>query len=108
MALPARSQSSCSTLTLNSCSSVMPARPNRAGRADVSEWSNSYKPAPWLTFDLDLDYTRARFSDLDPAGDRIPGAPAWIASGSIVFGRETGWFGALKARYFGPRPLIED
>lgn len=21
---------------------------------------------------------------------------------------ETGWFGALKGRYFGPRPLIED
>src|SRR5436190_1690186 len=82
--------------------------PSRPSRRVGVEWSNSYKPAPWLTFDLDLAYTRARFSDLDPAGDRIPGAPAWIASGSIVFGRETGWFGALKARYFGPRPLIED
>jgi outer membrane receptor protein involved in Fe transport len=49
-----------------------------------------------------------RFIDFDPAGDRIPGAPAWIASGAITLGRETGWFGALKARYFGPRPLIED
>jgi outer membrane receptor protein involved in Fe transport len=26
----------------------------------------------------------------------------------VTFGRDTGWFGALKARYFGPRPLIED
>ena len=60
------------------------------------------------SFDLDLAYTRARFTDFDPAGDRIPGAPAWIASGAITFGSETGWFGALKARYFGPRPLIED
>jgi outer membrane receptor protein involved in Fe transport len=25
-----------------------------------------------------------------------------------TLGEETGWFGALKARYFGPRPLIED
>ncbi len=41
-------------------------------------------------------------------GDRIPGAPAWIASGAVTFGHETGWFGALKGRYFGPRPLIED
>ncbi|WOH56785.1 MULTISPECIES: TonB-dependent receptor [Bradyrhizobium] len=82
--------------------------PSRPSRRVGVEWTNSYKPAPWLTFDLDLAYTRARFSDLDPAGGRIPGAPAWIASGSIIVGREIGWFGALKARYFGPRPLIED
>jgi outer membrane receptor protein involved in Fe transport len=25
-----------------------------------------------------------------------------------VLGEQTGWFGALQARYFGPRPLIED
>ena len=31
-----------------------------------------------------------------------------MASGTVTFGGETGWFGALKARYFGPRPLIED
>jgi outer membrane receptor protein involved in Fe transport len=29
-------------------------------------------------------------------------------SGGVVFGEKTGWFGAVKARYFGPRPLIED
>ncbi|MFX4543558.1 TonB-dependent receptor, partial [Acinetobacter baumannii] len=39
---------------------------------------------------------------------RIPGAPAWVGSASVVVGGETGWFGALKARDFGPRPLIED
>ncbi|MGL9622945.1 TonB-dependent receptor [Bradyrhizobium sp. U531] len=82
--------------------------PSRPSRRFGVEWTNSHKPAPWLTFDLDLAYTRARFSDFDPVGDRVPGAPAWIASGSIIVGRETGWFGALKARYFGPRPLIED
>ena len=81
---------------------------SRPSRRVGIEWTNKYKPAPWLTFDLDLAYTRARFTDFDPAGDRIPGAPAWIASGAVTFGNETGWFGALKARYFGPRPLIED
>jgi outer membrane receptor protein involved in Fe transport len=82
--------------------------PSRASRRVGVEWTNKYKPMPWLTFDLDVAYTRARFTDLDPAGDRIPGAPAWISSGAVTFGNETGWFGALKARYFGPRPLIED
>jgi hypothetical protein len=81
---------------------------SRLSRRVGVEWVNQYKPKPWLSFDLDVAYTRARFTDFDPAGDRIPGAPAWIASGAITLGSETGWFGALKARYFGPRPLIED
>ncbi len=81
---------------------------SRPSRRVGVEWTNKYRPVPWLTFDLDVAYTRARFTDFDPAGDRVPGAPAWIASGAVTFGEETGWFGALKARYFGPRPLIED
>ena len=81
---------------------------SRPSRRVGVEWTNKYKPVSWLTFDLDVAYTRARFTDFDLAGDRIPGAPAWIASGAVTFGNETGWFGALKARYFGPRPLIED
>ena len=81
---------------------------SRPSRRVGVEWTNKYKPVSWLTFDLDVAYTRARFTDFDPAGDRIPGAPAWIASGAVTFGEETGWFGALKGRYFGPRPLIED
>ncbi|MGZ5875123.1 MAG: TonB-dependent receptor [Bradyrhizobium sp.] len=82
--------------------------PSRPSRRVGVEWTNQYKPKPWLTFDLDVAYTRARFTDFDPAGDRIPGAPAWVASGGVTFGAETGWFGALRVRYFGPRPLIED
>ncbi len=31
----------------------------------------------------------------------------WRAGG-VTFGGESGWFGALRGRYFGPRPLIED
>ena len=81
---------------------------SRPSRRVGVEWTNKYKLVPWLTFDLDVAYTRARFTDFDPVGDRIPGAPAWIASGAVTFGNDTGWFGALKGRYFGPRPLIED
>jgi len=65
--------------------------PSRPSRRVGVEWTNNYKPVPWLTFDLDVAYTRARFTDFDPAGDRIPGAPAWVASGAITFGSETGW-----------------
>ncbi|MBA4033755.1 MAG: TonB-dependent receptor [Bradyrhizobium sp.] len=80
---------------------------SRPSRRVGVEWTNNYRPVPWIAFDLDVAYTQARFTNFDPAGDRIPGAPAWIASGAVTFGHETGWFGALKGRYFGPRPLIE-
>ncbi len=82
--------------------------PSRPSRRVGIEWTNQYKPLPWMTVDLDVAQTHARFTDFDPAGARIPGAPAWVASSAITLGGDTGWFGALKARYFGPRPLIED
>lgn len=82
--------------------------PSRPSQRVGVQWVNQYKPVPWLSFDLNVAYTKARFTDFDVAGDRIPGAPAWVGSASIVLGCETGWFGALKTRYFGPRPLIED
>ena len=82
--------------------------PSRPSRRVGVEWTNTYKPLPWMTVDLDVAQTHARFTDYDPAGSRIPGAPAWVASSAITLGGDTGWFGALKARYFGPRPLIED
>lgn len=82
--------------------------PSRPSRRVGIEWTNQYKPLPWMTVDLDVAQTHARFTDFDPAGAYIPGAPAWVASSAITLGGDTGWFGALKARYFGPRPLIED
>jgi hypothetical protein len=82
--------------------------PSRPSRRVGVEWTNQYKPLPWMTVDLDVAQTHARFTDFDPAGAHIPGAPTWVASSSITLGGDTGWFGALKARYFGPRPLNED
>jgi hypothetical protein len=82
--------------------------PSRPSRRVGVEWTNAYKILPWMTLDFDFAYTRARFTDFDAAGNRIPGAPALVASGGVTFGGDTGWFGAWRARYFGPRPLIED
>lgn len=82
--------------------------PSRPSRRVGIEWTNQYKPLPWMTVDLDVAQTHARFTDFDSAGAHIPGAPAWVASSAITLGGDTGWFGSLKARYFGPRPLIED
>jgi outer membrane receptor protein involved in Fe transport len=81
---------------------------SRPSRRVGVEWTNQYQVLPWMRLDFDLAYTRARFTDFDPAGNFIPGAPAWVAAGGVTFGAESGWFGALRGRYFGPRPLIED
>ena len=82
--------------------------PSRPSRRVGIEWTNNYRLANWLTLDADLAVTRARFTDIDPAGDRIPGAPNMVASAGFTLGEELGWFGGMKLRYFGARPLIED
>jgi outer membrane receptor protein involved in Fe transport len=81
---------------------------SRPSRRVGVEWTNDYRVNSWLTFDVDLAYTHARFTNYDPAGDRIPGAPAWVTSAAVIVGGETGWFGSAKLRYFGVRPLVED
>jgi outer membrane receptor protein involved in Fe transport len=82
--------------------------PSRPSRRVGVEWSTHYHPVSWLSFTADIAHTRARFTDFDPVGDHIPGASTTVASAGVTFGYPLGWFGALKVRYFGPRPLIED
>jgi hypothetical protein len=82
-----------------------PAGPSR--RIGV-EWTNRYRPLYWVTLDADFAYTYARFTDFDPAGQFIPNAPSIVASAGLTLGEETGWFGALRWRFFGVRPLAQD
>ena len=72
------------------------------------EFSNYYKPTQWLTVDADVSFARARFRNVDPAGDRIAGAVEGVASLALAVDNLGPYFGALQLRYFGPRPLIED
>jgi hypothetical protein len=81
---------------------------SRPSRRIGFEWSNVFAPTAWLDLDADLAYSKARFRDDDPAGDRIPGAVEGVASaGATVHGRGP-LSASLRLRYFGPRPLIED
>ncbi len=82
--------------------------PSRPTRRFGVEWTNRYAVTPWLSLEGDLTITNARFSDRDPAGNRVPEAPTTIASAGLTVGEGAGWFGSLRLRYFGPRPLIED
>lgn len=84
---------------------------SRPSRRIGAEFTLDAKLAPWLILDLDAAYTTARFREDDPSapGRRIPGATEGVVSAGLsvhdVFGS---WFGGVKVRYFGPRPLIED
>lgn len=81
---------------------------SRPSRRIGLEWTSHYRARPWLGFDLDIAVTQARFTDGGPAGDRIPGAPRTVIAAGVELGERTGWFGAARLRYFGPRPLVED
>jgi hypothetical protein len=72
------------------------------------EWANYYTPRPWLIFDGDLSVSRSHFTDADPAGDRIPGAVETVVSAGATVDSVRNWFGSVRLRYFGPRPLVED
>lgn len=81
---------------------------SRPSRRTGVEWTNYYTPNSWLTLDADFAFSRARFTDVDPAGNRIPGAVEGVIALGAAVEHPKGYFGALRLRYFGPRPLIED
>ena len=92
-------------------------QPGRPSRRVGIEFSGSYKPLDCLRFDGDLAFTRARFSNADDGsadtepghpGNYIPGAAKIIASAGATVANLGPWSGALRMRYFGRRPLIED
>jgi outer membrane cobalamin receptor len=75
------------------------------------EFSNYYKPVKWLSIDFDAAFARARTQDAASGQDRIPGAVEGVGQLAITasqLGENGAWEGALRLRYFGPRPLIED
>lgn len=68
------------------------------------EFANYYRPFKWLTFDLDIAFTDSELEN----GDEISGALDTVLNGGVTYQSESGFFSTLRARYFGPRPLVED
>ena len=67
-----------------------------------------YRFTDQISTDLEYAYTDAEFRDSAPEGRDIPGAVLDVLQ--LVLNLDTGesWFGSLRYRYFGERPLIED
>jgi hypothetical protein len=70
------------------------------------EFSNYYKPAKWLSIDFDAAFAHARSRGLPE--DRIAGAVEGVSQLALTVSQLGAWEGALRLRYFGPRPLLED
>jgi outer membrane receptor protein involved in Fe transport len=81
---------------------------NRASDRRGVELGVYVTPLDWLTLDADLAWSRGRFVEFDPAGDRIPGAVERVASLGVAVQHPGGWFGGARFRHFGDAPLIED
>ena len=81
---------------------------SRGSRRTGLEIGAFYSPLSSLVIDADVALSRARFKGNDIAGNYIPGAVARVASIGVAINHPTGWFGGVRARFFGDIPLIED
>jgi hypothetical protein len=103
--------------------------PNGATTRTGVEWGNTYHINQWLSAHLNAAFTKARF-DHDTAPDDlgcseaaashpcaqpiaivgryVPNSPTNVIDASLSAKRDSGWFGALRARHFGESPLVED
>jgi hypothetical protein len=93
------------------------------------EWGNTYQINSWLAGEVNAALTRARFDGNAPADDLgcadaapkflcaqpvaivgryVPNSPTNVIDAGLTAKRESGWFGALRARHFGEAPLVED
>src|SRR6185436_19180712 len=73
---------------------------SRPSRRTGFELSALYAPLPWLAFDADVAFSKARFTDPDPAGERIPGAVEGVATLTAAVENLGPWYGSLRLRYF--------
>jgi hypothetical protein len=71
--------------------------------------ANFYRLNEEWTVDLDMSFTRARFVDVAPELDRIPGAlENVIAAGLSRVPAGDGLFGSVRLRHLGEYALVED
>jgi hypothetical protein len=80
-------------------------RPSRRYGVEVPLY---YRPNDRLTFDVELALTHSEFTAFDPAGDHIPGSIDEVLAAGVTLQNPQGFYGSLRLRYFGARPLIED
>jgi TonB-dependent Receptor Plug Domain len=81
--------------------------PSGATRRYGVEFANFYHLSKAVALDGDIAFTHARYLQDTNGGSYIANSIGTVVSGgaTVNFGR--GWFGSLRARYFGPQPIVE-
>jgi hypothetical protein len=82
--------------------------PGRRSRRVGIEWANYLRIRPWLTADVDVSFSRARFTDNGGAAPYIPGALDRVVSAGLTTTAAARLSGSVRLRHFGPRPLTEN
>jgi len=72
------------------------------------DFTGRYQFADWLWADLDLNYTKGKFTDEPEEADRIPLAPVFTSAGGLSFRLKNGFSGRLGYRFLDDRPANED
>ena len=104
-------------------------KPSGATTRSGIESATTYRINAWLTAQINATLSKARFDsnaltddlgcgDAAPVhscarpigvvGRYIPNSPTRVVDAGLTARRESGWFGALRARHFGESPLVED
>jgi hypothetical protein len=65
-----------------------------------------WRPSEWFTLDAEFAWSQGRYDDIwMTGGPYIENQVPVVLSTGLTFGRDRGFFGALRARYFSGRPL---
>ncbi|WP_394174183.1 TonB-dependent receptor [Thalassotalea litorea] len=80
----------------------------RPSRRQGIEWVAYYYFTPFLSTDFEYAYTDASFQGSSTEGNQIPGAVKDVIQAGLNLHMDESWFGSLRFRYFGKRPLTED
>ena len=72
------------------------------------EFANYYRPVPWLALDADLAFTHARYRAAPSSADHIANSIGTVVTAGATVDLPHGFFSTVRARYFGPQPIIED
>ncbi|MBX2858856.1 MAG: TonB-dependent receptor plug domain-containing protein [Cellvibrionaceae bacterium] len=60
------------------------------------------------SLDVEYAYSDAEFTEAPSHSNQIPGAIKHVLQAGLRADFPGGWFGSLRQRYFGERPLVED
>ncbi|BCU75972.1 TonB-dependent receptor [Luteolibacter sp. LG18] len=68
-----------------------------------------WRPCDWISVDGELAVSQGRYDDPNLSGGPwIENQVPVVLSTGLTLGEKTGWFGALRSRWFSARPLTAD